>query len=495
MSNIIQKYSVLILCIIGSFVRLLYGYFFEPWNQAPDHLAWELIIEQGSFRYDHLIHYPHEGGTFLISLLCQIIELFTNVSSLTISAFLIDFTVRFVQIIIVKRVFDMKIAILFGLWTILATPSIIPWGTVNFGLHAIASLFPFLLLLLLSQKKDSLQHHFYCGIFLGVAIWFSYANMILIPVYFLYRLINPQAIKKWVFSIIGLISILILHLLVRQFLDPGFHLNELGIASIRGVDFSFGDIDLIGRLWNIPKVIANAIIALPGSDGLMPKFRLIYYFFFVLASISIIVHLKVNNLRQKITPILSIIVFFFLIYIISPFFDTRDQGNYVIFRHLTYIIPMFSLFIIIGLSSLKYNIIVVAFLAIGMIRSGQLFTAEKLQVSSDITKATGWIIGTKLGHDKNGIVNILNDNPKKRSLLIQGVGWGISASLLFDNDILDKVKTNSKITRLVKLISEYPISFQSDLFNGVKFSFNPELSPKLNPELLLKIEDSVSINE
>jgi len=34
---------------MGSIVRLLYGYFYKPWSLGPDQIAWELIIEQGSF--------------------------------------------------------------------------------------------------------------------------------------------------------------------------------------------------------------------------------------------------------------------------------------------------------------------------------------------------------------------------------------------------------------------------------------------------------------
>ena len=64
-----KRYDILILCFLGTFVRIMYGLIYEPWLQAPDHLAWELLIEQGSFRYDHLIHYPHEGGSILISII------------------------------------------------------------------------------------------------------------------------------------------------------------------------------------------------------------------------------------------------------------------------------------------------------------------------------------------------------------------------------------------------------------------------------------------
>ncbi|MFK8046757.1 MAG: hypothetical protein AB8B72_14760 [Crocinitomicaceae bacterium] len=487
MSKILKNYNVLVLCIVGSFVRFLYGYFFEPWNQAPDQLAWELILEQRNFRYDHFIHYPHEGGTFLISILAHFVELFTSLSSLTIVAFLIDFVVRLIQILVVKRIFDTKVASLFGLWTVFATPAIIPWGSVNFGLHSIASVFPFLLLFLLFLKKNTVKFHFACGIFLGLAFWFSYANMILVPVFFLYRLINRQSIKKWIFSVLGLATILIIHLLVRQFFDAGFRLNELSIGSVRGVDFSLSDVNLFDRLSDIPKVVANSTLALPDTNVFMPLLRLIYYVFFFLAAFSFIGLYRKNSFYKGIFMIIPIVVFFLLIYTFSPFYEIRDKGSYVIFRHLAYIIPVISLFIVVGLSSLKYKFLVVLFLVFGMVRPIQLFNSEKLSGSDDVIKAAGWIIGTKLGHDKNIIEDIVMSNPKDKEILTQGAGWGISAALLFDSKNMDKLEIDLKITELVELISEYPKPLQKNLFTGIKFSFKKNLSPRLNPELLPRI--------
>ena len=127
-----------------------------------------------------------------------------------------------------------------------------------------------------------------------------------------------------------------------------------------------------------------------------------------------------------------------------------------------------------------------------MVRTGQLFTTQISPKSDGITKAAGWIIGTKLGHDAKAIVTIIEDNPDSKILLRQGVGWGISASLLFDNDNLDKIEAETKLIELVELISTYPKAYQIDLLEGVKFSFNEGLTPRLNPELLLKIEQIVN---
>src|SRR5690606_32878207 len=137
-----------------------------------------LILDQTKFSYEYLIHYPHEGGTILISLLSQFVNLFTSFSSLTVVAFLLDFVVRFIQITVVKKVFNSQTALLFGVWTIFATPALIPWGTVNFGLHYLSSVFPFILLLLLYRKKNTLKYYLGCGLFLGLACWFSYSNVV-----------------------------------------------------------------------------------------------------------------------------------------------------------------------------------------------------------------------------------------------------------------------------------------------------------------------------
>lgn len=492
MNRILNKYWILLLCLLWSFVRLLFGYYYELWTQAPDQLAWELVIEQGNFSYDHLIHYPHEGGTILISLLSHLVERFTDFSSLTILAVIIDFAVRYIQIRIVKKVFNTQVAFLFASWTIFATPSIIPWGTVNFGLHMLSSVFPFIFLFLLSRKNDSMRHHIFCGVFLGLAFWFSYSNFVLIPVFFLYNLVRKIKAINWVYSFLGLVSVAAAHLMVRLYLDAGFHLSELNLLSIRGEIFSISKVSFWNQMSYMPRVFANSVMALPKPSSNMEVIRLIYYAFFLLSAIGFYIAYKKNHFKKSVYLMFPIITLFLMVYLLSPFSHLLDTGNHISFRHLTYIVPLFILAIISGLSSFRYKIIVVLFLLLGTYRSSEIFTMEKVSENEVITKATGWVLATKLGHNTEAVSSIIANNPEKRDLLIQGVGWGTSTALMYGINKLDTSKSNSKINELVELLSRYPESFQGLLIEGVKFSFSDNVSPKLNSNLKVKIEEALN---
>ena len=62
------SFQIVLFCVLGSILRLVYGVLYTPWELAPDQIAWEIIIRNGEFSYSNLIYYPHEGGSFLISL-------------------------------------------------------------------------------------------------------------------------------------------------------------------------------------------------------------------------------------------------------------------------------------------------------------------------------------------------------------------------------------------------------------------------------------------
>ena len=489
MTLFFKKYGVLILCILGSFTRLLYGYLYEPWNDAPDHIAWELIIEQHNLRYDHLIHYPHEGGTILVSLLCCIVEWFTNFSSLTIVAIVLDFFVRFLQINIVKKVFNLQAAALFGCWTIFAVPSILPWGTVNFGLHYVASVFPFILLFLLAQKKDTIKYHLMCGLFLGFAFWFSYSNVILIPVFFLYKILTRSHIKKWFYSTLSLGTLILLHLLTRKFLDAGFHLTSFAPTSIRGEAFSLNNINIFDQLRNMPTVIANAIAGLPHTNKFMNIIRPVYYVLFVASIIGFLRAFKQHRFHNSVYLIFPIILFFLIIYVLSPFVHSKEVGNYTSFRHLAYVVPLISLWIIVGFLSSNYKYVVIVFLLLGTYRTCQLFTMDQTSSKEMSIKAAGWVLGTKLGHDPDALTSILKDNPEKSMLLSQGIGWGICTSLMQGVDELNMFESRSKVDELVEIVSTFPKPYRNHLLEGIDFSFSDQVFPRLNKRLYVKIEE------
>lgn len=499
MLNFIKSHAILCLCLLGTLIRLGYGLIYTPWSLAPDHIAWELVLEQGSFQYNHLIHYPHEGGTILIALLALIVEFFSDFSSLAIVALLLDFVVRWVQIRVVKDIFGAKVALFFGIWTVFATPSILPWGMSNFGLHAISSVFPFLLLAFLHRKNDSVKFHALCGAFLGLALWFSYSNAVLIPVFFGYRILKKESMKRWLYSLGGLAVVLGLHLFVRKYADAGFQLSHFGLDSVRGEQFSLHGARFWDQLSVAPTIAANSMAALPDSNAWMEPIRLLFYFFWFVAGIGFLMAFQ-KRLFHPARPesyfgvafaILPTILLFLGIYLFSPFFGKTDLGDYVVFRHLTYILPLIALFTILGLSQVKYgSVVLTVFLVFGTFRSSQLFFQEAKAPNEMTVAATGWVLGTKFGHDPQTLVSIVEANPQKRKALIRGIGWGSASSLMFEeNHPFDQAKANAQVEKLVEVILSYPLVYRADLLEGVLFAFSDQVQPRLNPELYVKFEE------
>lgn len=486
-----NRYKILLICLLGSVVRFIYGYLYEPWSLVPDHIAWESVIEQNSFRYDHLIHYPHEGGTILISVLAKFVELFTSFSSLTVLAFLFDFLIRFIQINIVRRVFNMRAAVLFGIWTIFAAPVIIPWGSVNFGLHHLSSLFPFLLLLLLTKKDESIRHHLVCGIFLGLALWFSYSNVILIPVLFIYRIFNREHIKRWLFSFLGFSGILLIHLLVRSYADPGYHLEQFGLTSIRDASFSIDANEIFTRITELPSSLAYSALSIPKSDTYLFWLKIAYFIALVAGLVGVFISGRKQLFRKQLILSLFIIFLFLMAYIFSPFFNSHPIGTYVSYRHLTYILPMVSLLIILGLASFRYHALVIIFLLLAPLQSSRLFTTAPAYPNIMTSRASGWTLGAKLGHDPAVIVAISDDRTFLKKRFIQGIGWGISTALLRDVDSSDHLLVDKSVQRLTDLVHEYPEAYHRPLFEGVEFAFSDSVTPKLNPVFLEKISSAI----
>src|SRR5262249_34128877 len=136
--------------IAGTLVRAAYGLVFEPGQQQPDQIAWGLSLAchepDGPTLYQRLIHYPHEGGSILVSLLAWLIGPWGKLPSLSVAALIIDSCSRLVQLLIVRRFFPPSALWWFAMWTIIPAPALLPWGTVSFGLHAAAAFIPFAIL-------------------------------------------------------------------------------------------------------------------------------------------------------------------------------------------------------------------------------------------------------------------------------------------------------------------------------------------------------------
>lgn len=487
------KYDLFILCLLGSVLRFLYGYFYTPWLLASDQMAWEILLSDGTLSYDQLIHYPHEGGSILISIFSHFIKIFTPFNSLTIVAFLVDFGVRWIQLSIVQKVFNTKkITYSFGLWTIVGTATLVPWATINFGLHAISSFFPFVFLYLTWLNKDSKEQQITLGVFLGLAFWFSYSNIVLILVYFFSKLLEYQKYKRWGYSVLSLVPILLLHFLVRVYADAGFHLEEMQMNSIRGIEFALDSKTTWQRTYQIWYTsLANTILAAPKSIYLIEPIKYVWLLI-TLTGLFGFTKLCFTKIYPKNLALNSLVVLIFiLIYAISPFCSNINRvGTYVQYRHLTYILPILSLLTIVGLFSYKYRRILISlFLLLALYSSSLLFTEPiATQAQKKVAeKAAGWVLVTKVGHAPKRLYRLISTSNYNKELLIQGVGWGLATLLFKETTGSHSKSVDKKITTLINVVHQFPAKHKADLIEGIQFAFSSNVTPQLPQPILVQI--------
>ncbi len=466
-----------------------------PWLGAPDHMAWEFVLSNSSISYDTLIHYPHEGGTIMASLTARFIKVFTDQDSLMITAVIFDFISRFIQLYVVHKIFKTPLFFLFGAFTVLSVPAIIPFGTVNFGLHSLAACFPFIALYLMWLNKPSVKFHLWSGVFLGLALWFSYINVILIPIFFLHLLIARKEMRLVLYTAGTFLTVLALHIRVRYFADAGFHLNEFGIASIRGEEFAFGP-DIVAHVYEIwwgP--LSDSIIANPKASDYLITLSQIGVGILVIGLILGIVHL-IREKKYKGSSYLwgglLLILAFVMIYAISPFYyEGPHITNYVLYRHLTYILPLMALFAFWGYRNIRFGSIPpIAFILIGAISTGVLF--KTFPEPNKDKLVVGWILGTKFGHDPEKLYDMVEQS-EDRNRLYMGCGWGISSALFQDIDASENDLVSSKIDQLWDCFGKIStIEGRQSFLDGVQFAFEPYLDPKLDQKIYKRIEASIT---
>lgn len=90
-----KRRHVVLAVVLGTMVRIAFGMHTRLWMGAPDQMVWELglrdILENGNWSYKQLIHYPHEGGSFFLSLLAlPLLSLDWGMPALSIIGLILD---------------------------------------------------------------------------------------------------------------------------------------------------------------------------------------------------------------------------------------------------------------------------------------------------------------------------------------------------------------------------------------------------------------------
>lgn len=478
------KYLLLFLILLGSISRLIYGVNNTPWTLAPDQIAWEIVLsnvlEEGNLSYSRFIHYPHEGGTILISTLALLIKPIFSAHSLLIVGFLLDIVVRFIQLFVTQKVFGNRTAILLGLWLILPSPILIPWANLNFGLHYLSSVFPFILLLLTNKEFSARKNiSIWTGLFLGFSIWFSYSNIVLVPITIIFLGLSKTSIKNWLQLALSFTSIIFSHICVRTFFDAGFHLSFFEDFSIRGITYSFAVGEIFNRFYHMwVEVFPNTTIVIGSFDF---EHHIITYSWIAIVSIAILAPFlnKLKSIPQQYWVTLGIFSTFFIFYALGPFFPGYEHtGNHITYRHITYILPLLGLIVISGVQNTKLATLLTGlFILTSAIGSSELYRIEPSK--GDTTLAAGWVLGTKFGHNTNDLVSIIESSQQNKKELIKGAGWGISASL-FQSSQNEKGSIESKITELKSIYDQIPEKYQNQFKKGIEFSFEDFITPRLD---------------
>ncbi|MEM9022124.1 MAG: hypothetical protein AAGB22_00185 [Bacteroidota bacterium] len=474
-----------LLCLLGTVTRLAYGLVYTPWLHNPDELSWELLLLSDGFRYDQLIHYPHEGGSIVVSLVAQLAAWLTDFRPLVVAAVLLDLLVRWFQLHVAHRVFNLNVALIFGAWQVFASPALLPWGTLNSGLHALAGVFPFVLLLLLAQWRTATRYQVLTGALVGLAIWFSYTNLVLVPVYLLFVVRHRSG--TWP-GLLAMVLVLAAHLMVREVADAGFHLRPLETSSIRGTALALDQASTWKRLLHLFSPLTSAAVASPEPANAFRWLRYAYLAFVVMALGGWVVGWRRERPRAAVAVAALVPLLFLVAYALSPFHAEAHTGNHIVFRHLAYVLPFASLLLLVGLWYLRLRTVLVPlFLLIGMSATALLFRTEPIAPRPLTQQATGWVLGTKLGHDPSRVSAILPDETSRCSALTQGVGWGITASLLQEKMWQDSLVSQPLLDTLAALLAAYPEKYQADLEYGVRMAFSDSVSPTLDSTLLEKL--------
>ena len=469
--------------IAGTLVRLAYGVLFEPWTQQPDQLAWGMVLSTVNFpegiSYRQLIHYPHEGGTIVLSLLALIIGPIGKLPALTVAALLFDLLSRLVQLLVVRRFFTASVLHWFGAWTVLSIPGVLPWAVVNYGLHALAAFVPFAMLWLAFRGHATRYGHALDGLALGAMIWFSYSAAVLAPLYLFFRRDLFHSVRHWFSFIVAIAGVLALHAVVRSSFDPGFHLSGFAPSTIRGMALdapvgkffshvdhlwtdSFPGASMLPSMMGLPAGVVRrawALIILAGSVGV------------------VIAWFRQRTQERHLLFVVLTVLMFGSVYAASPFFHgSADRSAFVHYRHWAFILPMATLVAITGLSALRFRSIPLSAHA-GLCAAGVLLMFTSPKPNERKYKETGYVLAIKFGHEPQTLSAIARRYPEAEADLFRGAGWGCAEILLSFHE-----PAQGDLDTLTALVSGYAARERPWFREGLALALSRDAMKGLPPD-------------
>lgn len=475
--------------LAGTLVRLGFGVAHELWNSAPDQTAWGLALQDlasgGALSYKQLVHYPHEGGSLFIGLLSFLfIPLSGIMPPLSWVALLVDALARWVQIDVTRRLFGERTALWFAMWTVFAAPLLLPWATIDFGLHALMSFAPFVLV---ASAANDQRSAFVTGLLCGGLAALAYDVWVFAPAFVFYELLASGArgvnLKRVAFFIIGAVLAFSPHVTLRSFVDHGFALEELSALSVRGLEHgglvAFSALPI--KAWDVITGAWPASFTL----GALGRFavRSAAWVFLAFTVVGVLGALKRMDDRRSARLLMTLVVLSFLLaLVLGPFFVPRADGNgYLYYRYFPFIAPLVVVLMIEGFTAWPRAASVLSgawFLLCFSASLVYVVRTDRYDVPND--EATGWVLGRKFGDDPERLLRIIGRaGPGRKEELIYGAGWGITAAL-FDRRSKADVEALIEFERIWIGI---PTGEKKRMAAGVHRAFDPGITPVLDPGL------------
>jgi hypothetical protein len=475
------------MALAGALVRWVFGLAEMPWVDAPDQLAWELLLDEardGPLRFDQLVHYPHEGASALVGLLAWLLpSRVAGLPALSAAALIVDTGSRAVQIAVVHRVFGSTVGKWFGWWTVVTVPGLLPWGTAGFGLHGLAAFWPFVLMVLAARRVG--VQPVPVGLVLGLAVAWALDSLVVLAAAVTFVFTSGRQggrLRATALVVVAALAVLVPWWLLWTQLDVGFQLEKLGPLSVRGMSPS-----VVNLLWAPVRFLAVPIVVIPGATWLPTvggpvgtyALRLVWTAACVMGT-SLVVS---RRAEPAATVGLLVLLWFFVAYAASPFYVASPLGgDYVAYRHLAFVLPLLVALAWRGVADTARwrRWFAVTLLGLGVLGAlGQVGQPQGAPTVPPV-RAAGWVLGRKLGHDVPRLSRLAARMPDDdRAELERGFGWGLTATVLGRGS----TRGEEGLLELVELLNAFPAAVRPGLIRGVVDAFDPRATPRLEPAL------------
>lgn len=491
------RWSWALWVLSGTLVRFAFGLSNCLWTTAPDQLAWGMGLDElfanGEFAYKQLVHYPHEGGSLFISLLALLFRPLGGVMPpLSWVALALDTVARSVQIRVARRSFGDRTATWFAAWTVLGAPLMLPWATVNFGLHALLSFAPFLLV---QQAVRPSRTPFVIGLCCGLLASLAYDVWVFAPAFLLWSTMRTGALgaklRPMLLFVVGSVLAFLPHLLIRACVDHGFGLEDLSPTSIRGFEHEpipWRSVPL--KFWSVWSSDLPASFTLAPLDNAWVRAISWVIAVFIVGGLFMGLRSRAASndaLRLSICTVLS----FTMVLAVAPFFVARPDGQgYLYYRYFPFIAPLLVLVLLEAYGTAgKVSTWLRGAWVLGCSAWAVGYMVGTAPCATPNFQATGWVLARKYGDDPQRLMRIIDTAPRDhRSDLYFGSGWGLAAALFDRKESTDL----SVIREFDALWSQYPAMEHAVMKGGVLHAFDPGITPVLDPALRSIIADRIA---